>query len=59
MEEISVEEDVKRRAHELWELAGRPEGGADEFWLKAETQVKGERETLAKLRADPAMTTNS
>jgi hypothetical protein len=59
MEDVSVEEDIKRRAHELWELAGRPEGGAEDFWYKAEEQVKGERATLEKLRADPTVTTNS
>ncbi|ABD86785.1 DUF2934 domain-containing protein [Rhodopseudomonas palustris] len=58
MAEVS-DEDIKRRAHELWEMAGRPEGREDEFWHKAEQQVRGEGETLEKLRADPGITTNS
>lgn len=58
MAEVS-EEDIKRRAHELWEMAGRPEGRDEEFWSKAEQQVRGEGESLEKLRADPSISTNS
>jgi len=36
------EEDIRERAHELWEAAGRPEGREEEFWLEAERQLKGE-----------------
>lgn len=54
-----TDEDIKRRAHELWEVAGRPDGRDEEFWHKAEEQVRGESETLEKLRADPNITTNS
>jgi len=28
-------EERRRRAYRLWEAAGRPDGRADEFWLKA------------------------
>jgi hypothetical protein len=33
-----IEEEVRRRAYELWEQYGRPEGGEEEFWLKAERE---------------------
>jgi Protein of unknown function (DUF2934) len=32
--------DIRRRAHELWELAGKPDGREDEFWLEAERELK-------------------
>ena len=31
---------VKARAYELWQEAGRPSGRDVEFWLEAERQVK-------------------
>jgi len=31
---------VRARAYELWEEAGRPSGRDAEFWLEAERQVK-------------------
>ncbi|HTL67412.1 MAG TPA: host attachment protein [Lacunisphaera sp.] len=31
---------VSRRAHELWERAGRPHGRAVEFWLAAENELR-------------------
>jgi hypothetical protein len=33
------EEDVRRRAHELWEQWGRPEVAGDKFWLLAEQEL--------------------
>lgn len=30
---------VRRRAYELWEDAGRPEGGAEDYWYQAEREV--------------------
>jgi hypothetical protein len=32
-------EQTRRRAHELWEQHGRPEGRDLEFWLQAEAEV--------------------
>jgi len=29
------EEEVRKKARELWEAAGRPEGKDEEFWLEA------------------------
>jgi hypothetical protein len=33
------EEQIRRRAHELWEQSGRPEGRETEFWLQAEREL--------------------
>ena len=33
------EEEIRARAHELWEQAGKPEGREDEFWLLAEKDL--------------------
>lgn len=38
---IDREEWIERRAYELWELAGRPDGQDHEHW----SQAKGEWET--------------
>ena len=35
---------VRSRAYELWEQAGRPAGRELEFWLEAERQIEQERE---------------
>ncbi|MBR0831510.1 DUF2934 domain-containing protein [Bradyrhizobium manausense] len=34
------EQDVRKRAHELWEEAGKPQGREQEFWLEAERQLR-------------------
>ena len=36
-------EEIRARAYKLWEEAGKPEGRIDEFWFKAEEQLKEER----------------
>ena len=35
-----TEEQIRTRAHQLWELAGEPEGREDEFWHEAERELK-------------------
>ena len=40
-----IEEDIRRRAYELWELAGMPEGRSDEFWHEARSEL-GAEETM-------------
>ena len=32
--------DIVRRAYQLWELAGRPEGRDQEFYLQAEQELQ-------------------
>jgi hypothetical protein len=34
-----TEEQIRVRAHELWEQAGKPEGREDEFWHQAEKEM--------------------
>ena len=33
-------DQIRLRAYQLWQLAGRPEGGADEFWYEAERELQ-------------------
>jgi hypothetical protein len=37
------QEQIRRRAHELWEQSGRPEGRETEFWLQAERELAEDR----------------
>jgi hypothetical protein len=39
-----TEQQIKVRAFELWEKAGRPEGKEDEFWHLAEQELLNEDE---------------
>jgi hypothetical protein len=34
------EEDIRKKARELWEAAGKPDGKDQGFWLEAERQLK-------------------
>lgn len=36
---LRLEEKIRKRAQELWELEGRPSGRDLEFWLQAEAEV--------------------
>jgi hypothetical protein len=36
-------EQIRTRAHELWEHHGRPDGRDEEFWLQAELELKEPR----------------
>jgi hypothetical protein len=38
-------EKIAKRAHELWDQAGRPEGRDDEFWHLAEQELLNEDES--------------
>jgi hypothetical protein len=42
----SIEEAVRRRAYELWEQAGQPEGRSEEFWFAAIAELEGKPPTL-------------
>jgi DUF2934 family protein len=37
---INLEDEIRRRAYELWEQHGRVEGHEDEHWLLAEREVR-------------------
>jgi hypothetical protein len=45
---------IRRRAHEMWERGGRPEGSALRHWLDAERRVREEVAYAAALRDGPA-----
>lgn len=42
--EMDVDRDRRIRdlAYDLWEQAGRPDGGAEEYWYEAERRLAGE-----------------
>ena len=40
-----TDEQIRARAHELWEKAGKPEGRQDEFWHLAEQELLNEDES--------------
>jgi DUF2934 family protein len=44
-----LEHAIRRRAYELWEEAGCPEGRSDEFWHTARAEFKDERAGRAAL----------
>ena len=37
-----IEQEIRDRAHRLWEQAGKPEGRDDEFWHAAEQELRNE-----------------
>jgi hypothetical protein len=41
-------EKIARRAHEIWEKCGRPDGLEVEHWLQAEKELAGEDETTSR-----------
>src|ERR1700733_13571405 len=44
----SIGEAVRRRAYELWEQAGQPEGRNEEFWFAAIAELEGRLPTLGE-----------
>jgi hypothetical protein len=43
MMDADLHERIRRRAYELWEQEGRPEGRALDHWHQAEAEVAGVR----------------
>ena len=37
----AYEDEIRTRAYKLWEDAGKPDFGMDDFWLEAEQQISG------------------
>lgn len=37
----NLDEEIARLAHRYYEEEGRPEGRAEEHWLRAEREIKG------------------
>ncbi|WP_426435583.1 DUF2934 domain-containing protein [Bradyrhizobium genosp. P] len=44
--EKPTDEQIRQRAHEFWEAAGKPEGRQNQFWFEAERELE---------RPDPAL----
>ncbi|WP_439369805.1 DUF2934 domain-containing protein [Bradyrhizobium sp. PMVTL-01] len=40
--EKPTEDRIRTRAHQLWELAGKPDGREDEFWREAERELSSD-----------------
>ena len=38
----SSDEQIRARAHQLWEAAGSPDGREQEFWYQAEKELRGD-----------------
>jgi hypothetical protein len=53
--ENPTEEQIRARAHKLWEQAGKPDGREDEFWRQAERELK-ETEGLRDIATGPEPT---
>jgi DUF2934 family protein len=34
-----TDDQIRTRAHQLWEIAGRPEGREHDFWYEAEREL--------------------
>ena len=41
-QKLDVEQNIRTRAYLLWEMEGRPEGGADQFWHRARELIEFE-----------------
>ncbi|OWW02371.1 hypothetical protein ATY81_22270 [Rhizobium sp. R72] len=41
-----VTESIRRRAHQIWESEGRPEGRPDDHWIQAEREILHGRNEL-------------
>ncbi len=51
--EESLKDQIRIRAHQLWELAGKPDGRHEEFWYEAEKEIKRESEDLSAIAQRP------
>jgi len=52
---FSTDEQIRIRAHQLWEQAGKPAGRENEFWHQAEQELK-EMEDLREIASEPPPT---
>lgn len=48
------EEQIRERAHRLWEQQGRPEGRAEDFWLQAEAELQSDEPGNERVPDNPA-----
>ena len=50
----AMEQQIRRRAYELWVAAGKPEGSSLRFWKEAEAQVIAEATPDADPESGPS-----
>src|SRR3954453_837358 len=55
--EAEREDEVRARAHALWEREGRPEGGAERHWAQPEEELRAEGDGRAEAPAVEAVRT--
>jgi hypothetical protein len=54
MDSALQEEQIRKRAYELWEEDGSPEGRADEYWEKARASIDPETaESVTETSTEP------
>ena len=44
-----LDQQIRRRAHRIWNDEGRPDGRATEHWLQAEAEVRSEHATEVRV----------
>lgn len=44
LDHLIAEDQIRSRSHAIWEREGRPEGCAEEHWLRAITELNAELE---------------
>lgn len=50
---LPLHDSIARRAYEIWEKRGRPEGEAVAHWLEAESQLLGANQEITQTPAGP------
>jgi hypothetical protein len=55
--EVEREDEVRARAHAIWEREGRPEGGAEQHWAQAEEELRADGDGRAEASAVEAART--
>ncbi|MEH2512168.1 hypothetical protein V1291_003522 [Nitrobacteraceae bacterium AZCC 1564] len=50
--EKPLQVQIRERAYQLWEAAGRPEDREHEFWYQAERELKGDLKNSSNERSD-------
>ena len=51
--DLERERQIREIAYDMWEQAGRPAEGADQFWYQAERQLQEQSGGAAELSEDP------
>jgi hypothetical protein len=48
-----TDDEIRVRAHQLWEQAGKPDGRDEEFWHQAERELQTQDKDANKLKEPP------